>query len=112
MTERGPEGPVRRIRRDEDGTRAKERYFSPRNRRRVEQSDQPPEFWNQFKTHFRPGRHIRIHPILELDRARHLGYIRREEIPILDLYFARGGRRYRSLGCGPCTGTIASEARS
>jgi len=36
--------------------------------------------------------------------------VRREGIPVVDLYFARGGRRYRSLGCAPCTGTVASEA--
>jgi sulfate adenylyltransferase subunit 2 len=26
------------------------------------------------------------------------------------LYFAKNGRRYRSLGCAPCTGDIASNA--
>jgi sulfate adenylyltransferase subunit 2 len=101
------------IRRDEDGTRAKERYFSPRNKASVwNYRDQPPEFWNQFKTHFGPEEHVRIHPILDWTELDVWEYIRREEIPILDLYFARGGRRYRSLGCGPCTGTIASEART
>jgi sulfate adenylyltransferase subunit 2 len=37
-------------------------------------------------------------------------YIERENIPMVDLYFARNGRRYRSLGCAPCTGTVESEA--
>src|SRR4051812_4228174 len=37
------------IRRDEDATRAKERYFSPRNAEfEWDYKDQPPEFWNQF----------------------------------------------------------------
>ncbi len=27
--------------------------------------DQPPEFWNQFKTDFAPGTHLRIHPLLD-----------------------------------------------
>ena len=38
-------------------------------------------------------------------------YILREKIPIIDLYFAnKEGRRYRSLGCAPCTGSIESTA--
>jgi sulfate adenylyltransferase subunit 2 len=40
-------------------------------------------------------------------------YIDREHIPIIDLYFDRGdGKRYRSLGCGPCTAPIESTADS
>ena len=72
--------------------------------------DQPPEFWDQFKTDFAPGTHLRIHPLLawtELDVWR---YIQREEIPVVELYFAKDGRRYRSLGCAPCTGSVASSA--
>ena len=39
------------IRRDEDPTRAKERYFSPRNAQfEWYYKDQPPEFWGQFAT--------------------------------------------------------------
>ncbi len=99
------------IRRDEEGTRAKERVFSPRNETAEwDFKDQPPEFWDQFKTDFAPGTHLRIHPLLhwgELDVWR---YIERENIPMVDLYFAKNGRRYRSLGCGPCTGTVPSTA--
>ncbi len=83
-------GVIAGIRRDEEGTRAKERVFSPR----AENAE-----WN-----------FRDQPLLhwtELDVWR---YVRREGIPVVDLYFARGGRRYRSLGCAPCTGTVASEA--
>ncbi|MGE4014157.1 MAG: phosphoadenosine phosphosulfate reductase family protein, partial [Alphaproteobacteria bacterium] len=71
---------------------------------------QPPEFWDQFKTEFPPGTPVRIHPILhwtELDVWR---YIKRENIPVVSLYYARNGRRYRSLGCAPCTGSIESQA--
>ena len=53
------------VRRDEEPTRAKERYFSPRDKNmewNVE--DQPPELWDQFKTDFEQGTHIRIHPLL------------------------------------------------
>jgi len=34
-------------------------------------------------------------------------------VPIIDLYFDDGtGKRYRSLGCETCTGTIESTATS
>ena len=49
-------GVIAGIRADEEGSRSKERYFSPRNNRNdwnIE--DQPLEFWNQYKTDFLPG---------------------------------------------------------
>ncbi len=111
LREHGFTGVIAGIRRDEEGTRAKERVFSPRNEQAEwDVRDQPPEFWDQFKTDFAPGTSLRIHPLLawtELDVWR---YIRREGIPVVELYFAKGGRRYRSLGCAPCTGTVASTA--
>jgi sulfate adenylyltransferase subunit 2 len=77
-------GVIAGIRRDEEGTRSKERVFSPRGHNAEwDYRDQPPEFWDQFKTEFAPG---------------------------IDLYFAKNGKRYRSLGCAPCTGTIESSA--
>jgi len=101
------------IRRDEEGSRAKERVFSQRNRKSEwEIVDQPPEFWDQYRTEFPPGEHVRVHPLLhwtELDVWR---YIERERIPVIDLYFAREGRRYRSLGCAPCTASCVSNALS
>ncbi|RME75684.1 MAG: sulfate adenylyltransferase subunit 2, partial [Planctomycetota bacterium] len=99
------------IRRDEEGTRSKERYFSPRdaNFGWVFQ-EQPPELWDQFNTGFGAGTHVRVHPLLDWTEIDLWEYIERENIPLVDLYFAKDGRRYRSLGCAPCTGTIASEA--
>jgi sulfate adenylyltransferase subunit 2 len=111
LAQHGFNGVFAGIRRDEEGTRAKERVFSPRNEQAEwDVKDQPPEFWDQFKTDFAPGTSLRIHPLLawtELDVWR---YIRREGIPVVDLYFAKNGQRYRSLGCAPCTGTVASTA--
>jgi len=97
---------------DEEGSRSKERYFSPRTAESAwEIGDQPPEFWNQFKTEVAPGTHVRIHPLLDWTEVNVWEYIDREQIPIVDLYFDRGdGTRYRSLGCGPCTQPIASTA--
>jgi len=100
------------IRRDEEGTRAKERYFSPRNKDfEWDFKDQPPELWDQFKTSFEAGTHIRIHPILQWTELNVWEYIQRENIPIIDLYFSNAeGKRYRSLGCAPCTMPIDSKA--
>lgn len=97
---------------DEEGSRSKERYFSPRDKNNDwDVADQPPEFWNQFKTDFAPGTHVRIHPLLDWTEINIWEYIERENIPIIDLYFDRGeGTRYRSLGCAPCTGHIQSTA--
>jgi sulfate adenylyltransferase subunit 2 len=99
---------------DEEGSRSKERYFSPRTDRSAwEVGDQPPEFWNQYKTDFVPGTHVRIHPLLDWTELNIWEYIERENIPVVDLYFDRGaGLRYRSLGCAPCTQPVASTAAS
>ena len=99
------------IRRDEEGTRAKERFFSPRDKNfQWDFRDQPPELWDQYKTTFAEGTHIRIHPLLHWTELNVWEYIERENIPTIPLYFAQKGRRYRSLGCAPCTGTIESDA--
>lgn len=99
---------------DEEGSRSKERYFSPRNQQNSwDVGDQPPEFWNQYKTEFAPGTHVRIHPLLDWTELNVWEYIEREQIPIIDLYLDRGdGTRYRSLGCGPCTRPVKSNAQS
>jgi sulfate adenylyltransferase subunit 2 len=102
------------VRADEEGSRSKERYFSPRdlgNQWGVD--DQPPEFWNQFKTDFAPGTHLRIHPLLDWTELNIWEYIERESIPMVSLYFDQGdGTRYRSLGCAPCTKPIDSTSRN
>ena len=79
------------IRRDEEGTRAKERYFSPRDKNfEWNFKDQPPELWDQFKTDFDPGTHIRIHPLLNWTEVNVWEYIHRESIPVVGpLFFER-----------------------
>ncbi|OGR95368.1 MAG: sulfate adenylyltransferase [Elusimicrobia bacterium RBG_16_66_12] len=107
-------GIIAGIRADEEGTRSKERYFSPRNEsQRWDLGDQPPEFWNQYKTDFAPGTHVRIHPLLDWREVDVWDYIRREKIPTVSLYYDQGeGKRYRSLGCYPCTFPVISKARN
>lgn len=102
------------VRSDEEGSRSKERYFSPRDKKSDWNiGEQPPEFWNQYKTDFAPGTHLRIHPLLDWTELDLWEYIQREEIPMVSLYFNQGdGKRYRSLGCGPCTSWVESEASS
>ncbi len=101
------------VRADEEGSRSKERYFSPRDvRNDWNIGDQPPEFWNQYKTDFAPGTHLRIHPLLDWTELNIWEYIEREQIPTVSLYYDQGdGTRYRSLGCYPCTFPIKSTAK-
>ncbi len=116
-------GIITGIRRDEEGTRAKERYFSPRGiQGEWNVKDQPPEFWDQYKTDFPPGTHIRIHPLLHWTEYDVWCYIRRENIPVVPLYFAKaygmfegrdfGGAmmRFRSLGERGITWPLPSQA--
>jgi sulfate adenylyltransferase subunit 2 len=102
------------LRADEEGSRSKERYFSARDvNGHWHIVDQPPEFWNHYKTDFAPGTHVRVHPLLDWTELNIWEYIDQERIPMVSLYFDQGdGKRYRSLGCGPCTMPIHSTASS
>jgi len=106
------------IRRDEEGTRAKERYFSPRDQDGIwDVKDQPPEFWDQYMTEFPQGTHVRIHPLLHWTELDIWQYIKRERIPIVSLYFAKKYpefenkmMRFRSIGEKGITFPLESEA--
>lgn len=129
-------------RRDEERSRAKERMFSLREPgQRWEPRRQRPEFWRTPNTRLTEGQTMRVFPIsnwTELDVWR---YIRREGIPVVDLYFARERTvierngallmvdddrmvlaedeiphrrkvRFRTLGCYPLTAGIDSDAET
>jgi sulfate adenylyltransferase subunit 2 len=99
------------IRRDEHGIRAKERYFSPRDHDfNWHYKNQPPELWDQFKSRQAEEDHIRVHPLLHWTELDIWEYIQREGIPIVSLYFARDGRRLRSIGCETCCAPVPSDA--
>ncbi len=99
------------IRRDEHGIRAKERYFSPRNEDfKWDFKNQPPELWDQFKAEVEEKDHIRVHPLLDWTELDVWEYIKKENIPVNELYFAKDGKRYRSLGCMPITRPVDSDA--
>ncbi|YBW40793.1 sulfate adenylyltransferase subunit CysD [Nitrobacter sp. TKz-YC01] len=107
----GFDGLIAGIRRDEEATRAKERVFSPRGLEGGwDVRDQPPEFWDQFNASPPPGAHLRIHPILHWTEADIWAYTKRENIPIIPLYLAKDGKRYRSLGDADITFPVPSTA--
>ncbi len=117
MAKHGWQALITGIRRDEDSTRAKERYFSPRNAAfEWDYKDQPPEFWNQFTTAVGPGEHVRVQALLDWTELDIWLYIQREKIPIPQMYFARKDptdgklKRFRSLGCWPITHPVESSA--
>ncbi len=102
------------IRRDEHAIRAKERYFSKRDREfKWDYQNQPLELWFEYYKLDESDRdHLRVHPLLawrELDIWR---YIKQEKIPVIDLYFASAGKRYRSIGCECCCQPVSSSADS
>jgi len=99
------------IRRDEHGIRAKERYFSPRDEQfQWNYENQPAEIWDQYKSFLYEEEHYRVHPILHFTELDIWQYVKREGLPIVDLYLSKDGKRYRSIGCVPCCSPIESNA--
>lgn len=128
-------------RRDEERSRAKERIFSFRDRHgQWDPKNQRPELWRLYNTRVHPGENMRVFPLSNWTEFDVWQYIRRENIPIVSLYFARERwalekgtslipladddprrhqpeaarvlSRFRTLGCSPCTGAIRSQAQS
>jgi sulfate adenylyltransferase subunit 2 len=103
------------IRRDEHSIRAKERYFSARDAEfRWDYRDQPLELWTEYyKTRKEEsGAHFRIHPLLHWREIDIWRYVKREKLPAVGLYFAKNGKRYRSIGCECCCRPVDSSART
>ncbi len=126
-------------RRDEEKSRSKERIYSFRDRAgQWEPRSQRPELWNLYNARIHPGESIRVFPLSNWTEMDVWQYILREDIPIVDLYYAKERPMYlrgdallpteqafvarpgeqpvlvksrlRSLGCSPCTGAIRSNA--
>lgn len=101
------------IRRDEHGIRAKERLFSPRNQDfQWTFGNLPVEVWDLCSINLQADQHVRIHPLLGWREIDVWQYIAQEKIPVVDLYFAKRGKRYRSIGCQPCCEPIYSAANT
>ncbi len=101
------------IRRDEHAIRSRERYFSKRGfnfqwnyiRQRM-------ELPATFDTSLEMGAHMRVHPLLDWTEIDIWSYIELENIPTVSLYFAKDGKRYRSIGCLCCCAPIDSCSSS
>ncbi len=107
------QGIIAGIRRDEQNTRAKERFFSPRDENGTwNVIDQPPELWDRYQTAYPVGIHIRVHPLLSWTEKNIWEYIKRENIPVVSLYFSKNGKRFRSLGDKDITKPITSDAKN
>ena len=99
------------IRRDGEGTPAKERVFSPRGSTGAwDFRGQPPEFWDQYNSTVPAGGHVRVHPLLHWSEIDIWRYTAREGIPVISLYRAKDGKRYRSLGDEDITHPVESDA--
>jgi sulfate adenylyltransferase subunit 2 len=111
IRERGLQALLLAIRRDEHGIRAKERVFSPRSEDFTwNYQDQPPELWDFYKTRLEGEQHIRVHPMLHWTELDVWKYTLAEKIPIVELYLAKKGKRYRSIGCALCCSPVDSRA--
>ena len=129
-------------RRDEEKSRAKERVLSFRSAaHRWDPRNQRPELWRLFNCRLNPNESLRAFPLSNWTERDVWEYIAAEDIPVVPLYFAekrpvveRDGMlimrdderltllpgeitalrrvRFRTLGCYPLTGAMASEARN
>jgi sulfate adenylyltransferase subunit 2 len=126
-------------RREEEKSRAKERAFSLRDALgQWDPKNQRPEFWNLYNGRVGPGQTMRVFPLSNWTELDVWEYIRKEQIPVVPLYFAKVREvlvrgdvllpldhpidllpgempefvmcRMRSLGCTYCTGAIRSSA--
>lgn len=127
-------------RRDEEKSRAKERIVSVRAAGHTwDPKAQRPELWNIYNTELSAGQTLRAFPLSNWTERDVWAYIRRENIAIVPLYFAkerpvveRGGQlimadddrlplnpgetptmrrvRFRTLGCYPLTAAMVSDA--
>jgi len=127
-------------RRDEERSRAKERIFSFRNKfHSWDAKNQRPELFNIFNTKIKSGESMRIFPLSNWTELDIWEYIKQEKIDIVPLYFsasrpivvrngvkimvdderlllAEGEKiefqniRFRTLGCYPLSGAVASQA--
>jgi sulfate adenylyltransferase subunit 2 len=140
LTEFGFDAAFGGARRDEEKSRAKERIFSFRSaNHRWDPKNQRPELWNVYNARKSRGESIRVFPLSNWTELDIWQYIHLGNIPIVPLYFAapratverdglllmvdddrfrlRAGEipvmrsiRFRTLGCYPLTGAIASHA--
>ncbi|HEV2323623.1 MAG TPA: sulfate adenylyltransferase subunit CysD, partial [Terracidiphilus sp.] len=89
-------------RRDEEKSRAKERIYSFRDHAgQWDPKNQRPELWNLYNARIHPGESIRVFPLSNWTEMDVWQYIHEENIPVVDLYFARERPMYvRPMNAG------------
>ena len=140
LAQHGFDAAIGGARRDEDPARAKERVFSLRGAgQRWEPRKQRPEPWGLYNARLGADETLRVFPLSDWTELDVWLYIRREDIPVVPLYFAaerpvieRNGAllvydddrmplhegetprprrvRFRTLGCWPLTAAVESSA--
>jgi len=76
-------------RRDEEKARAKERFFSFRDRfGQWDPKNQRPEIWNLYNTRLQPSEHMRVFPLSNWTELDVWEYIRREKLEVPRIYFS------------------------
>lgn len=103
------------IRRDEEGTRAKEKFFSVRNKDGEFDcyKSQLEIFGDELnKDCLDIEGHIRVNPLLDLTESDIWNITREFKIPFCKNYISENGKRYRSLGDWPITTPIDSSAKT
>ncbi len=76
-------------RRDEEKSRAKERFFSFRDSfGQWDPKNQRPEIWNLYNGRVNPGENIRAYPILNWTEVDVWEYIKREKLEVPMIYFS------------------------
>ena len=86
-------------RRDEEKARAKERFFSHRDRfGQWDPRNQRPELWSLYNGRKKPGEHFRVFPLSNWTEMDVWQYIARERIEIPSLYFAHRRPVFERLG--------------
>lgn len=80
-------------RRDEEKSRAKERFFSVRDEfGQWDPKNQRPELWNLYNADIDEGQSIRVFPLSNWTELDVWQYIKLEDIPLVPLYFAKPRR--------------------
>jgi sulfate adenylyltransferase subunit 2 len=89
-------------RRDEEKSRAKERIYSFRDSAgQWDPKNQRPELWNLYNARIHPGESIRVFPLSNWTEMDVWQYIHEENIPVVDLYFAKERPMYvRPMSAG------------
>ncbi len=76
-------------RRDEEKSRAKERFFSFRDSfGQWDPKNQRPEIWNLYNARINPGEHMRVFPLSNWTEMDVWEYIRKEKLEVPTIYFS------------------------